>query len=311
MELSLVLVSKLMSMMIYMLVGYLVVRIGILKPRDSRILSLLAVWVVQPCMILKSFQIELTRERMQGFIACLVFAFITYAVWISLTELIKKPLKLDPIDQTTLIYSNVGNLVLPLVAMTLGEEMVFYGSCIQIPFNLLTWTHGVSVIRGEKTFHWKNIILNPNIIAVLLGLFLLLTHLHPPDVIRTSVEGFAQMIAPMSMLVVGMVIANVNLKEVFSFRKAYLIISGRLIVYPVLLLALLYISGFLKRCPEYVPFFLVPLLSFSAPPSSTISQLSVVYDVKPVEAGIYNVIGALACIVTMPMIVLFYQFLFA
>ena len=311
MELSLVLASKLLSMMIYVLVGYITVRTGILKSDDSRILSRLTVWIVQPCMILKAFQIELTHERIKGFIACLILTFIVYAVWISVTALAKKPLHLDPIDQTTLIYSNVGNLILPLVAMTLGDEMVFYGSCIQIPFNLLTWTHGVSVIRGEKTFHLRKILLNPNIIALFTGLIFLLLKVRLPGVLQTSVDGLSQMVAPMSMLVVGMVIAQTDLKSVFTYRKAYGILVGRLILYPLMVIGLLYASGFLHRYPQYVPFFLIPILSFAAPPSSTISQLSVVYDVEPLEAGIYNVMGALFCIITMPLIVLCYQFLFA
>ena len=49
-------------------VGYVLVKLGTLKQEDSRVISLLLLFVIQPCMILRSLQIELTPDRMQGFL---------------------------------------------------------------------------------------------------------------------------------------------------------------------------------------------------------------------------------------------------
>ncbi len=310
MQLTLTLASKLASMMIYAIVGFIIVRAGVLKTSDSKPLTTVIVWVLQPCLIFNAFLIDITPERMRGFLVCMVFGLLFYVVFIPLTYAIKKPLKLDPIDQTTLIYSNVGNLVLPLISMILGQEMVFYGSAIQIGFNLFIWTHGASTIRGSKGFNFRKIFLNTNIIALFLGVLCVIFRFHVPEIIHTSVSGFNQAVGPMSMLVIGMVIADTDLREVFRFKKAYGILLGRLVIYPALMLGLLYASGFVRAHPEYASPILVTVMSLCAPPAATISQLAVLYDQKPLEASIYNVMGMVFCMLTMPLVTFVYQALF-
>ena len=156
----------------------------------------------------------------------------------------------------------------------------------------------------------KRMIKNSNMIALLIGLVFLFAHIRLPEVIDTSVSGLASMLGPMSMFVVGVVIADSKLKEVILFKRAYLILFGRLIVYPLLVMGLLYVSGVARRMPQIVPALMVTMLSLCAPPSSTISQLAVVYNVKPLKAGIYNVLGTFLCILTMPLMLLLYQVLF-
>ena len=310
MELTLTLASRLISMMIYVAVGFIIVRAGILKTSDSKPMTALVVWVLQPCLIVNAFLIDITPERMRGFWACMIFSFIVYILWILLTWILKKPLLLDPIDQATLVYSNVGNLVLPLVSMILGPEMVFYGSAIQVGFNLFIWTHGASTIRGTTHIQLRKILLNTNIIALAIGLLCVFFRIQIPEIIATSISGFTSMVGPMSMLVVGMVIADSRLLDVFRFKKAYKILFGRLIVYPALMLALLYASGFLQRHPAYTSPLLVTVMSFCAPPAVTVSQMAVLYDQEPLESSIYNVMGIFLCILTMPLVIFVYQALF-
>ena len=311
MDITLTLASKLASMMLIVVVGFVIVRVGLLKRSDSRPFSLLTVYVLQPCLIVSAFQIELTKDRLAGFLAVLVFSTLVYLVWVLAARLLRKPLHLDEIMETTLIYSNVGNLILPLVSLMFGQEMVFYASAIQLPFNLFIWTHGASIVRGEKHFNPARILLNPNLLAVIAGLLLMLLQIRIPDIPETAVSGLSSMVGPTSMLVIGMVIADSDLKSVFLLKKAYFVLLGRLIIFPLAAMGLLWASGFLRRYPQYVPMLQVAFMSLSAPPSSTISQLAVVHNKKPLEASIYNVMGTLFCILTIPLVIACYQALFA
>ena len=69
MEYSLILLSKLSSMMIMAAVGYALVKLGLIKQEDSKVLTVLLVYALQPCLIFRSLQIELTPERSAGFAA--------------------------------------------------------------------------------------------------------------------------------------------------------------------------------------------------------------------------------------------------
>ena len=219
---SIVLLKKLTSMMIMAVVGYVLVRLHALRQEDSRVLSVLLIRVLQPCLILRAFQIELTPDRMQGFIFAIVASTISMLISIAFAKIMERPLGLDPVDRSSLTYANVGNLILPLISMSLGEEMVFYGSAFQIPFNLLIWTHCYSILSEGQSLKLKKMVTNPSIIALCVGLFLLITQIRLPSVIDDAAKGFHEMVAASSMLLIGMIIADSDLKSVFAFKKCCL-----------------------------------------------------------------------------------------
>lgn len=311
MAFTLTLIAKLSSLLIMVLIGFVIVRIGLLRSEDSRVLSSLVIYVLQPCLIFRAFQIELSGSRLRGFFVVLVFSTAAYLVWILLTQLIKRPLRLDPIDQATLIYGNVGNLTLPLVSMLLGDEMVFYVGCLQLPFNIFFWTHGILVLCGKDGgSQLKRLFRNPNILAIILSVIILLLPIHVPDILSTTISSLADMVGPASMIVIGMVIAKSDLKYVFSQGRAYLITAGRQLIYPLLILLLLLASGFLRHYPQYAPVLQAIFLALSAPPASNVSQVAVLYDKKPLEASVYNTVGTLLCIFTLPITNLIFRLCF-
>ena len=310
MNTGLILMSKLMAMMVMVIVGYAAVKLHVVESKDSVTLSRLTVYILQPCLICRSVQIDLTPERLTGFICALILGISTYLIWIAALGLLKKPLRLDAVDRCSLIYSNVGNLALPLINMILGSEYVFYASALQIPFNLLIWTHGNSIISGERHLHFRKIVLNPNIIALITGLLLVLLRIRLPDVIDTAMEGLGNMVGPCSMLVIGIVITKSNLRRIFADKKAYAISLGRLLVMPASLLLLFTVTGIFTRHPELKPVFQVCFIAFCTPPGATVSQLAVLHNNKAYESSVYSVLSMALCIVTMPLMLIVFQTLF-
>ena len=113
------------------------------------------------------------------------------------------------------------------------------------------------------------------------------------------------------MLIIGMTIAKQDLLSVFKMKRAYLVAFGRLVVFPALILAILYVSGYLNGHPEHLILFQIAFLAVSAPPAATVSQLAVMYDRDAVNASIYNVMGVAGCVVTMPVMMYLLQTLFS
>ena len=128
MSISILLAEKIAQLFLILLMGYLMVRVGLLKPEDSRVLSVIMVYLVMPCMILNAFQIDNTPEVRTGIAYSFVVAGIMHLLFLALTALLKKPLKLDVIERCAVIYSNASALVIPLLQATLGSEYVVY-SC--------------------------------------------------------------------------------------------------------------------------------------------------------------------------------------
>ena len=302
--------SKLTSMMLYVVVGFILVRLRLLKSEDSQPLSTLLVYIMQPCLIINAFQIEVTPERLHNYIAAVVFSSSVFILWILVATLFRKPLHLSPVVEDTLIYPNVGNLVLPVVAMVLGDEMVFYASAAQIPFNILYWTHGAIVIQDSRKINWRKIVLNPNLLAALFGLFLLATRIRIPEIPLTTIQGFSSAVASVSMLMVGMVIAKSDLLDLIRYKKTYIVLFGRLIVFPLIAIAALYLSGIARRFPQYVPALTTVFIGLCAPPASSVSQLAILFNKTPEEATRLNVMGMFFCIVTIPLMVGIFQMVF-
>ena len=310
MDLSLALMSNIAVMLIWVLVGYLAVKLSVLKTEDSRLLSSLTIYIFCPCMILMAFQIDLTPERLHGFLYAMAFVFVIYIVWIVITQLIKKPLSLDPVDTTSLVYSNVGNLVIPLVSMTLGEEMTFYAAAIQVPFNLLFWTHGNSILQEQAGVNWEKLLKNINLIAVFLGLILLALQVRIPEIMKKTLNGLSACVAPCSMMSVGLVLAGTSVKNIFTCKRAYGILLGRLIVFPLIALGILWCSGLLNHHPELTGILLISFMSLAAPTASNVAQMAVIYDQRTTEASIYNILSLFFCVLTIPLIIWVYQAIF-
>ena len=311
MEISLLLLENLLSMLLIAIIGYTVARKGLMSDKECAAFSRLVVNIFMPCMIMKAMQIELTEERIRGFVVLFVFALIVHAVWIILGRVLNRTIRLTAVEEATLIYSNAGNLIIPLVSALFGEEYVFYSCVFTIVQLVFMWTHGVSLIRESKSIEWKKILLNPNILSVAVGACLLVTKLPLPKPVTSAISSLGSMVGPCAMLIIGMTIAKQDLLSVFKMKRAYFVVFGRLVVFPALILVCLYFSGYLAKNPESLTLFQIAFLAVSAPPAATVSQLAVMYDRDAVNASIFNVMGVAGCVVTMPVMMYLLQILFA
>ena len=74
MDLSLLLLENLLAMLIMAIVGYAVARRGLINDKECAAFSRLVVNIFMPCMIVKAMQIDLTEERIHGFLILFVFS---------------------------------------------------------------------------------------------------------------------------------------------------------------------------------------------------------------------------------------------
>lgn len=307
MELSLLLAQKIAVMFLMMFCGFMLVRLKLLKSTDSRILAMICMYVVIPCMVIDAFQIECTPDRLHDFLAMILAAILAHIVFISITLLIRKPLKLRRIEQLSLIYPNCGNLIMPLVLSVFGPEMVFFACpyvCVQ---TLMIWTHGRMVVAGDGKFDFKKIFLNINVICTLLGLCFFIFGVKLPKMLADTCDSLGGIVGPVSMLLTGMLIGGADLKKVFSQKHAYLICALRLVIYPTLLILAIKLTG-LTRLASSPAVMMITLLAASAPSATTVTNLSQVYNSDPEIAATVNIITMLLCIATIPLINLLYQF---
>lgn len=131
MQISLLLMQQIAQLFLILLMGYAVVKTGLLKASDSKVLSVVFVYLVMPCVVLNAFQIKDTPEIRTGLLYSMGIAVGMHVVFLLLNALFRKALKLDAVEQVNIIYSNAAALVIPIVQALLGEEYVVY-SCVSL-----------------------------------------------------------------------------------------------------------------------------------------------------------------------------------
>ncbi|MBR1659992.1 MAG: AEC family transporter [Oscillospiraceae bacterium] len=297
---SLLLFRQIASLFLMVAAGFLIVKLKILSSKDSRVLSLLCIYIVVPCVIVNSFQLELTESVRNNFLLAVCAALLIHAV-IMLLGFVLKAMKLDAVGRGSVMYSNSGNLVIPLVLAILGSEWVIYSSafmCVQLVF---MWTHGNALISGQTRPQWKKIVTNCNLIAIALGLVLMLLRIRLPSIVTTAMDSLGDMLGPMSMLLVGMLLAEADLKAIFTSRETWLIAFLKMIALPLVVLVVLKLTGLAGLVPEGRMVLYISFLAVSAPTATMITQLSQLYRNRPDYASAINVMTTLLCILTMPL----------
>lgn len=125
---SILLLEQIMELLLMMLMGYALVKAKKIKPQDSKGLSIVVIYLIMPCVILNAFQVEFNNQKIQGLILALVAAVISHIILLCITYLISSILKLSEVERASIIYSNAGNLIVPIIISVLGEEWVLYSS---------------------------------------------------------------------------------------------------------------------------------------------------------------------------------------
>ena len=301
MEISILLMEQIAELFLMILMGYIIVKTGLLKGEDSKVISKIVLYLVIPCVIVKAFQVDYTSEKVKELFLVFAASVLLQVILLAAVWGVGKVLKLNEVETTSIYYSNSGNLIVPLVTFILGKEWVLYG-CVFMSVQLVfLWTHGKNTISREGKWDWKKIVFNVNMISVFAGVVLFFTKIRLPEIVNQALSSVG------SMIVTGMLIAEMNLKNIFENVKVYFISFLRLLVIPVISLAILKISGLVNIHPDGKKLLLIVFLAVITPSASTITQMCQVYGNDSKYASAINVMTTLLSIVTMPFMVLLYQ----
>lgn len=303
---ALLLMKQIAVLFLTMMCGFILVKSKLLKADSSKTLSVICIYILMPCVVINSFQIEYSSSIRNGFLLAVLAAIIIHIVLLFLTWVLGRFLKLNVVEKTSLIYSNAGNLVIPLVMAVLGNEWVIYANaflCVQL---LILWTHGQSLMEQKVQFNWKKIIHNVNLIAVLIGIILFFTQIKMPEIVGTTMSNLSATLGPVSMMMLGMTMAQIEWKKVFLDTRIYIITILKMIVCPAVILLILKFSPLSTLVPNGETILLISLIAVITPSATTVVQLAQLYDQEPSYASSINVLTTIVCIVTMPLMVMLY-----
>lgn len=306
MDISLLLMQQITELFLMIFMGYVIVKARLLKGEDSKVISKIVLYLIIPCVIINAFQVDYTSEKVQGLLLAFA-ASVMLQVLLLIIVWGAGRMGLNEVEKASVYYSNAGNLIMPIVTFVLGQEWVLYGCVFMSVQIVFVWSHGKWVLSRQSKIDWKKILLNINMVAVFAGVFLFFTKIRLPQILNQTFGSVGSMIGPASMMVTGMLIAEMSLKDIFTNGRVYFITFLRLIAVPAVALLLLKVSGLVNGSPDGKKLLLIVFLAVITPSASTITQMCQVYGNDSQYASAINVMTTLFSIVTMPLMVLLFQ----
>lgn len=307
MHISLLLMNQIIQLFIMIFMGFIIVKAKLLKAKDSKILSVIVLYLIIPCVIINAFQVDYTPQTVKGLLIALAGSVMTQVILLIVVSILGRVFHLNEVEVASIYYSNSGNLIVPIVMFILGKEWVLYG-CVFMSVQLVfIWTHCKKIISRESTYDWRKIVLNINMISIAIGIILFLTRIHLPAIINNTLSAVGSMIGPASMIVTGMLFAGMDFKQIFANKRVYFVSFFRLIIVPVIALFLIKCSQLSTFSSNGNKLMLIVFLAIITPSASTVTQMCQVYENDSQYASAINVVTTLLAIVTMPLMVMLFQ----
>ena len=234
-----IITTQVLIFAVMMFIGFLARKKRTITPEVTKGLSDVLINITSPLMVFTSFQFTYTSDMLRSagkvFVFSLFIHLFSLLLGLVIYNMYPKPSR--TILRFITVFSNCGFMGLPLLQAIYGRIGVFYGSIYLTVFNLLLWTVGVVIFTGkQRQKSWGRDLLNPNIIGVVLGLATFALSIKIPSPVYSALELVGGMTTPLSMLVIGSLLAGVGIRDLFSGSALYYGTFIRLVVIPGLTL---------------------------------------------------------------------------
>ena len=239
-------VKQMLVLLILLIVGVIAAKTGVVDEETNRRLTRFALMIPQTCMILGSVMNADLGMTPLKVLSIMGIGFLMYAILIALSlvspYICGCPREDRGVYRFMTIFGNVGFMGYPVVRAIFGSNAVFYAAVLNLPFNLLAYSLGISLLRGGhsiKSFDKKQLI-SPPMIASFLVLILACVPIKFPEPLVDAVDYLGNMIVPCSMIIIGASLGSQKVKAVFGDLRTYAFAPIRLLICPVVLWGLLH-----------------------------------------------------------------------
>lgn len=277
---------------------------------ESKFLSNLLLFVISPCLILNTFTIPYSVEKIKAIGSSALISVITLSFLVLLsiifvhskTEIGKSR---DRFDKVSFVYSNAGFIGIPLINGVFGAEGVFLLMGYIVIYNSFLWTHGIGTVTGKINF--KQILTNPNILAIIIGVIIFVTPIQIPSILAQTVKIIGDLNTAVSMIILGLLFANFKKPEKGEKTPALRIgkvILFRLIILPIALLILYKVlHTFIFVTPAMFQIMMIIFIAASCPVGMSVANFAVIFGKEESYCSLLVAISSVFCVVSLPLMV--------
>ena len=248
----LVVLQQMVIIFILIGVGMLLYRRNMLSEATSKQISGIIINVTNPALLICSAFEDGPKVSLGGLSIALATYAAVFVILIALSFLIPYilgvPKKLHYAYQMLTIFGNVGFIGIPLASAVLGSESLIFVSIFNLLFNLLIYTLGMSMLEkaaslqaaegeispaGRHTSGRLQKLVNAGTISAAVTILCYLGDFQVPVILSSTLTYMGRATTLLSMLVLGVSVAQMAPKDIFSHPKLYVFTLLRQILVPI------------------------------------------------------------------------------
>ncbi len=297
--------SAVAVMLVYAVPGWCLVKSKAVNSSQIPAFSKLLVYVCQPCLTIYSFrQAQFSAESAKNLgIGFLISLLLQLGLLVLYFVLFKKKRQdvIWRVVNLAAVMSNCGFLGVPLLEALLPDhpEALAYSSVFSISMNLVGWSVGMYILSLDKSYiRPKKMLINPATIGLVIALPLYVFSIQLPEQIDTMLTLVGRMSTPLCMIIMGMRLATVKLKEIFADKLQYFAVVLNQLVYPLLAFAILYFIPIDHTLKQTI------VILCACPVASMVQNYAEILGKGSKNAANMVLLGTMTSIITVPLICL-------
>ena len=294
--------SRLGTIGVILALGFLLGKLKLISPKTNKDLVNLLLTVFMPASLFAAFPTNYSDETSDMFKAGLLAGVLVMTALIIASKIIfNKKLYDDKLryeSQFALIFNNATFLGYPIIASTFGDQGVIPYCGFIIAFNIALFSYGVYLFKHKVDGKLiLNVITNPNIIAVVLGVIVFITGFQLPSFATDAVKFTGNATTALSVICVGYMLSNAKFFKLIKKWKLIITAASQLVLGPLIAYWLLTLLQF----PTEV--VAVCTLIQALPTATSLGLFASKYGGDQTEASELVTVSTLLSIVIMPIMV--------
>ncbi len=304
-----VIIQRMLMLLAMMALGYISYKKDWLDDLSYQKLSQVIVNVFNPALIING---ALTANSSGGADMSLVKENLIFVViYFGVSTIISYPIgmifgkgnKNGNIFQLMTIFSNVGFMGIPVISSIYGEGCIIYTTFYILAYNLCLYTIGTvlaqkSLPKEERHLGLSGLI-NIGTVCSLLAIIIFFSGMQFDQTILSFFNYVGNATIPLSMIVIGVSVARVPLREVFKGVDTYIFALTTLIIIPI---AYAFAFRWLKNDPTIFGVF---VLTAAMPVGSIVTMFIKEYGGDEGLCSRATIITTLLSIITIPIVAMF------
>lgn len=305
-----IIISQMLMLFAMMLIGYIVWALGWFDGPAYQKLSKIVVNILNPILVLNGVMGKDASGDMSLILQNLGFVFLFYALLIGsgfVFVLILRPVKAERrLYRLMTVFPNVAFMGIPVITGIFGTECMIYIVFYVLGYNLLLYTYGIGLAKkaaedaGSRTGlsgggAWKRM-LNPGVICAIAAIFVFLLQIKVPASAVAFCNYMGNATIPLSMMLIGMSIAQADFKTIFSNVRIYGYTAMKMLLLPVGMAFLL------KPLPADPVVFGIFVLQLAMPVGSIVTLIAKESGADEICCTNGIVLSTLASLVTIPLV---------